>query len=79
MLKILKIDLFHDYFYYLNKMRSTRKLIEKNYLRDKLVQNQDAKPQQEKPPIQPTPPDSEREHIEDPQKQYSFFITADKS
>jgi hypothetical protein len=54
-------------------MRNTRKLIEKKYLSDKLVQNQEAKPQQEKT-IQPTPPDTEREHLEPPQKQYNFFI-----
>jgi hypothetical protein len=55
-------------------MRSTRKLIEKKYLSDKLVQNREAKPPQEKPQIQPTPPDTEREHIEPPKKQYTFFI-----
>lgn len=54
-------------------MKSTRKLIEKKYLSDKLVQNHDAKLQPEKS-IQPTPPDTEREHIEQPQKQYNLFI-----
>ena len=54
-------------------MRNTRKLIEKKYLSDKLVQNREAKPPQDPPP-QPMPPDSEREHIEPPKKQYAFFI-----
>ena len=55
-------------------MRNTRKLIEKKYLSDKLVQNREAKLPQEKP-IQPsTPPDTERENIELPQNQYKFFI-----
>ena len=54
-------------------MKNTRKLIEKKYLTDKLVQNREVKPPQEKP-IQPTPPDTEREHVESPKKQYIFFI-----
>lgn len=54
-------------------MRNTRKLIEKKYLSDKLVQNREAKLQQDPPP-QPTPPDTEKENVELPQNQYKFFI-----
>jgi len=55
-------------------MRNTRKLIEKKYLSDKLVQNREAKPSHEKQSYSSMPPETEREHIELPQKQYSFFI-----
>ena len=55
-------------------MRNTKKLIEKKYLSDKLVQNREAKPSHEKQSYSSTPPETEREHIELPQKQYSFFI-----
>ena len=55
-------------------MKNTRKLIEKKYLSDKLVQNREAKPPPAQPPQQPQIPDTEREHIEPPKKQYSFFI-----
>ena len=55
-------------------MRNTKKLIEKKYLSDKLVQNREAKPSHEKQSYSSMPPETEREHIELPQKQYSFFI-----
>jgi hypothetical protein len=59
-------------------MRNTRKLIEKKYLSDKLVQNREAKPPQDPPP-QPMPPDSEREHIEPPKKAILFFHRQSKT